>query len=121
MKMLSTVGRHPRLITATIFGALVLNFAAVSFAGDGSDVPRTTVQFGDLDVSTPRGAATLYSRIEEAAHRVCQYYDVDPDPIDLMESSLQIACVHKAIARAVNKVGARQLIATYNAANHQHD
>ena len=120
MNMLSTVTSHPRLIRAAIFGALALSFGAVSVAGDNSDVPQSVVKFDDLDVSTPSGAAALYSRIAEAAGEVCESYDTDLSPLDLRGYFLQKACARDAIARAVSKVGVRELIAIYNDKNHRH-
>lgn len=117
MKMLSTVTRRPRLITATIFGALALSFGVVSLAADSNDPPQEVVEFGDLNMQTLQGAETLYGRIEGAAHDVCEEsYNYEDD---VWTHEFLTACVHQAIANAVNKVGARQLYAVYNAKNHR--
>jgi UrcA family protein len=75
------------------------------------------VKFGDLTLSNPQGAATLYRRIAAAARDVCGSYDLDRWNLG-SRASLN-ACVHKAIADAVTKVGQAELFAVYNAKNHQ--
>jgi UrcA family protein len=107
----------PRLITATFFGALALSCGAVSIAADNSDVPQVVVKYGDLNVSNPQGAATLYSRIAVAAHEVCKALDIDNRNLGF-RARLD-TCVHKAIADAVTKVDRPELFAIYNAKNHQ--
>jgi UrcA family protein len=117
MKTLITFTNLPRLITATIFGALALGYGALSIAADNSDVPQAVVKFGDLNVSNPQGAATLYSRITVAAYEVCKSFDIGPR--NLGSRARLDACVHKAIAGAVTKVGQPELFAIYSAKNHQ--
>jgi UrcA family protein len=117
MKTLILTNR-PRLITATFFGALALSCGAVSIAADNSDVPQAVVKYGDLNVSNRQGAATLYSRIAVAAHEVCKSFDVDTNR-DLGSRARLNACVHKAIAGAVTKVGQPELFAIYKAKNPQ--
>ena len=73
---MKTLTNLPRLITTAIFGALALSCDAASIAADNSDVPQTVVKFGDLNLSNPQGAATLYSRIVAAAHEVCRSFDI---------------------------------------------
>jgi len=117
MKTLLASAKHPRLVTAAIFGALALGCGAVSIAADRSDVPQAVVKFGDLNLSNPQGAATLYNRIVFAAHEVCNFFDSD---IRDFASHAQLnACVHRAIADAVTKVGQAELIAVYNTRNRQ--
>jgi len=118
MKTLSMFTRRPRLLTAATFGALALGFGAVSVAADTSDAPHIAVSFGDLDVSTPPGAAALYGRIAAAAGKVCAIYDTDSDPLFLRYDSWHKACIHDAIARAVSQIGMRELFAVYHARNH---
>jgi UrcA family protein len=71
------------------------------------------VKFGDLNVSNPLGAATLYERIAAAAHSVCgSYYSND---VFHHGSLARVnACVRKAIADAVTRVGQPELFAVYN-------
>jgi hypothetical protein len=44
---------------------------AAPFSSGAYRVLATNVSFGDLDVSTPAGAAALYGRLEAASHAVC--------------------------------------------------
>ena len=117
MKTLLASAKHPHLVTAAIFGALALGCGAVSIAADRSDVPQAVVKFGDLNLSNPQGAATLYHRIVFAAHEVCKSFDADIR--DLVSHAQLNACVHMAITDAVTKVGQAELIAVYNTRNRQ--
>ncbi|HEY2463811.1 MAG TPA: UrcA family protein [Steroidobacteraceae bacterium] len=107
----------PRVTAAAMFGALTLSFGAASFAADDSDVPKVIVKYGDLNLSNPKGAASLYSRIASAAHGVCRAFDADNR--DFAAGKKVAACVHKAIANAVTDVGEPGLFAVYNAKNPQ--
>jgi UrcA family protein len=113
MKTQITSTNLPRLITTAIFGAIALSCGAMSIAADQSDVRQAVVKFGDLNVSNRQGAATLYSRIVAAAGEVCN------DNRDLPYRARLHACVHKAIADAVTRVGQPELFAIYNAKNHR--
>jgi UrcA family protein len=73
-----------------------------------------TVKYGDLNLSNPQGAATLYRRIAQAAHAVCDSSDDSPWSLAAVHS-----CVNKAVTDAVTEVGQPQLIAVYNAKNRQ--
>ena len=117
MKTLFTSTNLPRVIKTAIFGALALSCTAVSIAADHSDVPQAVVKFGDLNPSNPQGAAKLYSRIATAAYEVCKSFDINSR--DLGSRARLTACLHKAIADAVTKVGQPELLAIYNAKNHQ--
>jgi UrcA family protein len=74
------------------------------------------VKFADLDVSQPRDAAILYSRIRTAAEELCS---------PLQSSGLGMAtraekahiCVRESIARAVASVDKPALSAVYAARN----
>jgi UrcA family protein len=104
-----------RLFFATaILGALAAGFAMVSAAADGMVVRSLTVKYGDLNLSNPEGATILYRRIVGAAHEVC-----DPPSSELSALSQTRACIDKAIADAVTKVGHPALVAIYNAKNRQ--
>lgn len=117
MKAPCTVTKSPRMLAATVFGALALSFGVVSLADNNADVPQTIVMFEDLNISSPPGAAALYSRIVSAAQQVCQPYDTDTDNLDLESYSVHKTCVHDAILHAVNKVSGRELFLIYNAKN----
>jgi UrcA family protein len=115
MKALITSTRLSSLITTSILGALALSYAAVSTAADGSDVPQAIVKFADLNLSTQQGAAALYGRIAAASDKVCSAYAVDNR--NLGAKMRANACVRKAIAEAVTKVGQPELFAIYSAKN----
>jgi UrcA family protein len=106
-----------RVIQTAILGAFALSCAAASNAADYGNVPTAVVKFGDLNPSNPQGAAKLYGRIVAAAQEVCKPFDVRSD--DLGAQSRLHACVSKAIANGVSKVGKTELFAIYNAKNHQ--
>jgi UrcA family protein len=105
------------LIATAIFSALASSFAAVGAAAGGIITVSETVKYGDLNVSNPQGAATLYQRIVKAANNVCGSRDVGSRNLE-SQATLN-ACVHKAIADAVTKVGQPQLFAIYNSKNRQ--
>jgi UrcA family protein len=102
------------VLATAIFGALTCSVATVCTAAD-TDLPQTTVKFADLNVSNPQGAAALYARIQWAARQVCPLSDRG----DLSSKARMDACVHKAIADAVAKVGQPALFDAYNARNRQ--
>ena len=108
---MNTSTRLPRILAATIFAALTCGIATVSFASDGTDALQTTVKYGDLNVSSPSGAATLYSRIRAAAENVCRPFKNR----DLASQRLLAACVHQAMRDAVNEVNQPALFSIYNA------
>jgi UrcA family protein len=113
MNTMTTSTQLRGLIATAILGALISAFAGVSAAAD-SGARSMTVKYGDLDLSNPQGAATLYRRIVQAARAVCDSSDSSPWP-----RTAEHDCVNKAIADAVTKVGHPQLIAVYNAKNRQ--
>lgn len=100
--------RH--VMTAAIVGTLVSGFAIPAGAADARSI---TVKFGDLNVSSPEGAAALYARIRSAAKTVCSPAESSADPFRTEFS----ACVHKAIADAVTKVNRMELYTVYNQHN----
>ena len=108
----TTVSSLRRHVVSAIIGTLALASAVSSFADDSRDVRKVTVKFADLNVSSPQGAAVLYTRIRQAARAVCAdefvSYPFNPGVA---------ACVHKAIADAVTKVNQPALYAVYNEHN----
>jgi UrcA family protein len=97
------------LIAGAILSALAFSFATVSRADDDTTPPQVIVKFGDLDVSTSQGAATLYRRIHGAAVNVCSRMYVDQQSYKWHEN----ACLHKVIADAVIKVNRPTLSAVF--------
>jgi UrcA family protein len=101
-------------VTTVIFAALTSSLATVCAATE-TDPPQITVKFADLQVSNSQGAAALYARIQRAARQVCPSFDGR----DLSSKGRMDACVHKAIADAVAKVGQPALFDAYNQHNGQ--
>jgi UrcA family protein len=118
MNTITPFTRIHRLIATAIVGAFASSFAVVCPAADDTETVSVVVKFGDLNLSNPQGAAALYGRIVAAAHNVCGSYDSD-EVIHRGSRARADACVHKAIADAVTKVGQPELFAVYNAKNRQ--
>jgi UrcA family protein len=108
-----TSSRVRSLLASAIFCALAPGFAGVSGAAEIPTPPHSIVKYGDLDLSSPQGAAALYSRIQKAAGSVCwRMYDSD-----FAYRANKDACLQGAIADAVSKVNRPELSAVYEA-NH---
>jgi UrcA family protein len=89
--------------------------AWVCAAADARDTVSQTVKYGDLILSNPEGAATLYRRIVAAANNVCSSNDTD---LRVLTSQVNLnGCIHKATMEAVTKVGHPELTAVYNSKN----
>ena len=96
-----------------IVATLVSGFTLPAGAADATDVRSITVKFGDLNVSSPEGAAALYARIRSAATSVCSPTESTEYPFKTNFN----ACVHKAIAEAVTRVNRMELYTVYNQHN----
>jgi UrcA family protein len=83
--------------------------AATANAGTPSQTndtaPSLTVRYGDLDLTTQRGVASLHHRIVNAARQVCPL----PDSMNLAQLARARACQNQAIERAERAVGAPML------------
>jgi UrcA family protein len=118
MNTIAPFTRIRRLIAIAIVSTFASSFAVVCAAADDTETVSVVVKFADLNVSNPQGAATLYGRIAAAAHNVCGSYD--SDEVFHRGSRARVnACVHKAIADAVTRVGQPELLAVYNTKNRQ--
>ena len=118
MNTITPFTRIRRLIATAIVSAFASSFAVVCAASDDTETISVVVKFGDLNVSNPEGAATLYGRIAAAAYNVCGSYDSN----DVFHHGSQArvnACVRKAIADAVTRVGQPELFAVYNTKHRQ--
>jgi UrcA family protein len=92
-----------------VFGAILSGITALAIA-EGSTAPtRVPVNYGDLDLSQPKDAATLYRRITHAARRACD----QPERGDLRRITQYRSCYQTAVADAVNKVNAQTLSALH--------
>ena len=97
------------LVAGAILSVLAFTFATASRADDDTTPPQVTVKFGDLDVSTPQGAAALYRRINSAAVDVCSRMYV----IEQAYKWHKNACLEKVIGDAVIKVNRPALSAVF--------
>ncbi len=97
------------------FAAVLAGFASIgtaamaNAAAPADDLPQVAVKYGDLDLTSSRGAQLLYRRIVGAAEQVCPRADAR----DLAAWSKSRACREEAIARAVERVPSGQLAALY--------
>jgi UrcA family protein len=104
------------LIASTLLSAFVSSFAATSASADTADAPTQIVRFADLDVTQPRDAAILYSRIRTAAEQLCSPLQGSGMGIATRAAKVD-ACVRESIAGAVASVGKPALSAVYAARN----
>jgi UrcA family protein len=109
MNAMTTGSRLRNVMATVLLGGVVFGVAVLPADADISDVPQVTVKFGDLDISSPRGAAVLYGRIRGAAEKLCSPYDRD----DLPSKMRLNACIDKAILGAVIRVNNGALAAVY--------
>jgi UrcA family protein len=98
------------ILAATIFAALTCSIASVSFASDSLDALQVKVKYGDLDISSASGAATLYKRIQSAAETVCHPLK-NPD---LYPRKLFYVCMRKAISNAIIEANEPALLTIAN-------
>jgi UrcA family protein len=98
---------------AAAAASLGLSLATTAvLANPASHDPRSIeVEYGDLDLSDSRDAATLYGRIKAAAHDACDA----ADPRDLRASRRRDECVARAILGAVTRVDRPTLTALHQA------
>jgi UrcA family protein len=74
------------------------------------EAPTITVKYGDLNLSNPKGVATLYGRIERAATVVC---GASPSPAPLGFKRAREQCRTEAIANAIKAVNIDVLTAMH--------
>ncbi len=95
-------------------GMLVMGHVS---AGPPVDARSATVNFADLDLSKPEGAAVLYRRIQAAARAVCGGNLRPRDMRDLrIPGSVIRACYDAAVANAVKQMDESNLFAVHVAA-----
>jgi len=76
----------------------------------GEETIRTTVHFGDLDLQTHAGANALYSRLNEAAGRVCS--DAT-DPYARLTPAYH-TCRKDALSAAVHEINSPLVTQTFD-------
>jgi UrcA family protein len=96
------------LVAGAILSVLAFSFATVSNADEDTAPPQVIVKFADLDVSTSKGAAALYGRIQIAAVDVCSRMYISTDYRWHKNS-----CLQKVIGDAVIKVNRPALSAVF--------
>jgi UrcA family protein len=91
-------------------GILVLSVSAGAGAFEGETVEttapaarETTVSYGDLDLTSPVGQATLAHRIERSAREVCGATDLRRAG-SLALATRNSACVEQAVSAASRQV-----------------
>jgi len=87
--------------------------ASVAHAHPPWDPPRKAVNFSDLNLDTPEGAAVLYQRITMAARKVCNIFGDSIFPEARIAAAK--ACIDDAIAQAVVQVNRPLLTNLYKA------
>src|SRR6185437_12553182 len=99
------------LVTSLVVAVGVLLLPYKASAGINDDgVSMTVVNFQDLDVNTPAGAASLYWRIHRAADSVCGF-----DEHSIPRLFARSECAKAAEARAVGQLNLSRLTAYYQA------
>jgi UrcA family protein len=111
MNRMTTTIRFRNVIATALFGAVASSLAVLPAVADNVDAHRTTVKYGDLNLSNPQGAATLYSRIQAAAKDGCWQFEGAG-----IQAALQYnGCVDAGIVGAVTQVNNPALSAVYSA------
>lgn len=93
---------------ASVIGVAAFSLIAISAHAAESHVPQATVQLGDFDLSKPKDAQAVYTRLSVAARNVCR--SVGNDLRSRRDSE---ACEQAALDNAVDKVGNAQLTALH--------
>lgn len=93
---------------AAVAAAMVATLTATAAASNNP--PAMRLRFGDLDLTTQRGIATLYERLITAAEGVCGPAYITGS---LIPTPAHVACKEKAIADAVVKIGRPALTQYY--------
>jgi UrcA family protein len=112
MNTISISNKFRTLTRVVIFSVVAAGSVAVCNAAD-DDVPHEIVKYGDINLSSPQGAATLLARIQSAARRVCER----SEEMNLSAQAQAHACITKAVATAVSQVHQPTLTALYNSKN----
>jgi UrcA family protein len=107
--LMNTKTAVPCALLAILLGPLSACADAYA-APPGYEVATRKVKYGDLDLTRSTGAATLYSRIQNAANAVCE-----PAISSGVRESMLLTrhCVEQSIARAVADVNAPALTSYY--------
>ena len=96
--MFKVIAKYAPAVAA--LGALSsVSFGAVAETAERSaDLPSVTVRYADLNLNTPAGVETLYSRLRTASRALC---NVD-ERRSLVEVMAAKSCYRQVLATAVN-------------------
>ena len=98
---------HLNALSVIFVAALTLTpLASIS----AEPMPQITVSFADLNLSNPLGIATLYGRLQWAAHEVC---GSEPRARDFGVHAAWSQCVTAALDTAVAQVHSAELAALH--------
>jgi UrcA family protein len=103
---------HPVIVRMAALVALpALLMVECAFAAATVEVPPSmTLRYGDLNLNSPEGVASLYKRIEHAATEVCKLAE-GPQVVSLLHSPAWNRCYFHAISNAVQAVHNEKLSA----------
>jgi UrcA family protein len=110
MNRMTTISHFRAVIATALVGTMASSVTVLPAVADSFEAPQITVKYGDLNLTNPQGAATLYSRIHAAAKNVCWQFE-GPGIQATMQRN---ACVDKAILGAVTTVNNSALSAVYS-------
>jgi UrcA family protein len=98
-----------RAVLITAATASGIAFAAPVFAGDPTEPQSVVVKYGDIDLTSERGAKALYTRLRAASRRVCSSLEGR----DLRMHELWKACYDRALTKAVVDLNVDSLTALH--------
>jgi UrcA family protein len=93
------IARNVAVGALTVLPSLAA-IGSTSAGASAGDAPSVTVRYGDLNLTSQEGIASLYGRIGKAAAVVCSALDGR----DLMRETLWHDCYSHAVANAVHTV-----------------
>jgi UrcA family protein len=104
--MSSLIASTARITRKVVAALLATTAAAVpaSYAQSLMTVdqtPSVTVKYSDLNLATDQGSRALYSRLVNAAERVCP---VRGTPMELSQNRRREACITTAVQNAAKEV-----------------
>ncbi len=100
--------RYQKFAAALLAAHGSVTGVATVFAADiDGTPPQEVVRIGDLNLHDARGVAAAYGRLLWAAQRVC----TGADSADYWVRESATPCLIQAVSRAVDSIGAPQLIA----------
>jgi UrcA family protein len=105
------------LIATSLFALAAIAAAPGARAAEPGDVLTKSVSYGDLDLNSKYGAATLYARLKNAAREVC----VPFEGRDLNDRMLWKKCYDHALTDAVSTVNKPTVTALHNQIAHPGD